>query len=345
MAHRSKWTRYRTVETGLWANQQFLNLSDQAKLLYLALRTGPNSSNVPGLWRVFGQGMAELLRWSKQRFARAFAELEQAGLAAGDWAVGVVFVSGVIDVDPPDNPDVIRGWSVPWSELPECQLKHTASDAFRRHCELRDTHSRSGEGFVAAFDDMCRRAARPEPGVGQGDGLGHGARHGVPDRVPHQDQELEPEQEQGIARLTGQSRVTVFPAGDLAGADAKPSARRHRANCAWSGRIRVPESLHDEFIRKLGGESMAASARLMGWYRQVEREWADRPIGDGDFEFWRNRFMEWVGGTKRPNRPSNRAPGSSAWERPPWCEHEPRCPSKETHQLLLKRDHEGEDGG
>jgi len=78
---------------------------------------------------------------------------------------------------------------------------------------------------------------------------------------------------------------------------SKPLAYKPRIDVAWPGRPPVPGSLHAEFLSKLGGDEEDARSRLEAWYPVAALAWADKPIGDDDFRFWRARFREWQGTT------------------------------------------------
>lgn len=86
---------------------------------------------------------------------------------------------------------------------------------------------------------------------------------------------------------------------DAPPARAKPLSYRPRIDVAWPGRPPVPGTLHAEFRDKLGGDPDEADARLRAWYPEAAAPYADQPIGDDDFRFWRARFAEWVGTTVR----------------------------------------------
>jgi hypothetical protein len=90
-------------------------------------------------------------------------------------------------------------------------------------------------------------------------------------------------------------------------AAAKPLAYRPRVDVAWPGRPPVPGSLHVEFVQKLGGDPDEAERRLREWYPVAAAAWADQPIGDDDFRFWRARFREWQGTTVGTTRSESKA--------------------------------------
>ena len=63
-----KGVRYRRIETNLWVTEFFRALSPGGQFLCLYLRTGPHTTNVPGIWPVGPDALAERLNWSRKKF-------------------------------------------------------------------------------------------------------------------------------------------------------------------------------------------------------------------------------------------------------------------------------------
>jgi len=87
--------------------------------------------------------------------------------------------------------------------------------------------------------------------------------------------------------------------------DAEPAERRARAPVALTGSLPrehlrhswcsqrgkcVPEFLHFEFVKSIGGEQRAAEQRLRAFYDAVEAGWPEGPIGDDPVKLWRREF-------------------------------------------------------
>jgi hypothetical protein len=72
-------------------------------------------------------------------------------------------------------------------------------------------------------------------------------------------------------------------------------ANRAHGQHAWCSLPRdglcVPYYLHREFL----GKSLKPEDELKAWYRATIERFADTPIGDDPFVFWRNEFAEWCG--------------------------------------------------
>ena len=72
---------------------------------------------------------------------------------------------------------------------------------------------------------------------------------------------------------------------------------------AWcDGRMHVPLSLHHEFQR-----TAPDGFDLSRWYGDTDLAWADKPIGDDGFTFWRARWREEHGTTQQTDAQLKRA--------------------------------------
>jgi len=146
--------RYRKVYVRIWVDEKFKLLSTPppcGQFLFLYLLTNPDTVNVPGLYRAGELAMAEALGWPLEGFREAFLEVLSQGMVEADWKNRVVWVPKAIHYNKPDNPNVVKSWSVAWDEIPECDLKAQA------HQTLKAFLKGLGEPFVKAFEDGCRK--------------------------------------------------------------------------------------------------------------------------------------------------------------------------------------------
>jgi hypothetical protein len=146
--------RYRKIDTRMWGDSRFRDLSSPdptGKYLWVFLLTGPQTSNIPGLFRAGEMALAEELEWSPEGFRKAFAELFAKGLVKADWKARVVWIPNAIKYNAPDNPNVVKSWRTAWDEIPECALKAEAYDRLKAFTE------RLGEGFGKAFAEGCAK--------------------------------------------------------------------------------------------------------------------------------------------------------------------------------------------
>jgi hypothetical protein len=145
-------SRYRKIDTRMWGDVRFRELSSPSpsgKYLWMFLLTGPQTSNIPGLFRAGEMALAEELGWSLEGFREAFAEPLSKGLVKADWNARVVWVPNAIKYNRPENPNVVKSWSSTWDEIPECALKIEAYERLKAFTE------ELGEGFAKAFVKGC----------------------------------------------------------------------------------------------------------------------------------------------------------------------------------------------
>jgi len=116
--------RYNETSQRLWLSRDFLALSDRAKLLWMFLLTGPIKTNLAGLYNAGIGTCTDHLRVSTDVFKRAFAELEERGMAEACWETNVIYLPRWIHHNRgPSNPNVLKGWLRVLSAIPDGMLK------------------------------------------------------------------------------------------------------------------------------------------------------------------------------------------------------------------------------
>jgi hypothetical protein len=183
----------------MWNDEKFRALSappPNAQTLFTRLLSGPELSNIPGLFSAWEAGLAQALKWPVEGFRQAFAEVSAKGMAKADWEAGLVWVPNAIAHNRPESPNVVRSWRAAWDELPECSLKREAFG------HLRDFLKGMGEAFLKAFGEAC-----PHPS-------------------PNQEQEQEQEQIPP-ARVRARTREARAPARE--GGTTHPIEPEHEA--------------------------------------------------------------------------------------------------------------------
>jgi len=164
--------RYRKISPRIWGDERFRALSaprPNAQTLWIYLLTGPHTTLIPGLFSAGEAGLAEALGWPLKSFRGAFQELHCQGMAQADWQGRVVYLPKALKYNPPESPSVVKSWAGALDELPECQLKHQAIEAFRVWL------AGCGAAWVAAWLSALFKSSD--------------------DPAPHQEQEQEQEQE------------------------------------------------------------------------------------------------------------------------------------------------------
>lgn len=251
--------RYRKVYVATWADDRFRRLSapqPNAQTLWFRLLTGPETANLPGLFVSGEAGLAEALGWPLKAFREAFTEVRTEGMAKADWTVRVVWVPKAIRYNEPESPNVVRSWRVPWSEIPDCDLKREAYGVLRAYCEGK------GEGFSKAFREAC----------------GHPLANPEPEPKP----EPEPEQEKKTHAADAAAVVVESPDAllwawnthcrDLPKATALSSERRKHARARLRER---PLAEWVEIVKRIASSAFCRGGGPTGW--KADFDWLLKP--------------------------------------------------------------------
>ena len=151
MTHNTK-CRYRKVNVKLSADPRYRKLSRplaNGQSCYLYLKTGPHTTNIPGVFQIGEAALAECLGWTIEGFRQAYCELQDAGLAEADFISRLIWLPDEIHEDLPDNHNIVLGWRVVWGELPDCELKAKIRQTFR------DVLKKKGSAFAKAFSSFA----------------------------------------------------------------------------------------------------------------------------------------------------------------------------------------------
>lgn len=125
--------RYGKIDVRMWGDAKYLALSappPNAQTLWVYLLTGAHRTSLPGLFMAGEAMLAEALRWPLAAFRKCFNELVEQGMVQADTRARVVWIPKAIAYNPPESPNVVRSWRAHWDEVPECQLKTIALQAF-----------------------------------------------------------------------------------------------------------------------------------------------------------------------------------------------------------------------
>lgn len=140
--------RYRKIHVPMYADAKFRALSRPqpcAQWLWVYMLTGPHTTAIPGLSSVGEAALAESVGWKLEAFREAFGELFAKGMAKADWEARVLWVPNAVRYNPPESPNVIKGWAKAYEEIPACALKVVAFTTLKAFVEGL------GEGFREAF--------------------------------------------------------------------------------------------------------------------------------------------------------------------------------------------------
>lgn len=186
--------KYRPIDVRLWDDRKFLSLSDDGRMLWLFLLTSPYTSPIPGVIIAGQAAIAELLGWTTERLGERFGELFRAGLAIAIEG-RIVWLKRGLKYQPPANPNVVKGWSKVWDDVPEGDLKHELWQALKVACKSYD------RTFAKLFPEPFRDGSPNGLGNGSPNGLGNGST-----QDQEQDQEQEREEGPAAAPLPGKPK-------------------------------------------------------------------------------------------------------------------------------------------
>lgn len=151
--------RYSRIDRRMWGDEAFRQLSKpqpNAQTLFVFLLTGPQVTNIPGIFSAGEAALAEMLGWPLKAFREAFQELLRKPLVKADWEARLVFIPNAIKYNPPVAPNVVKSWCASWDEIPECSLKGEAFQLLKSFLEGM------GKAFAEAFQEACGKPS-PKP--------------------------------------------------------------------------------------------------------------------------------------------------------------------------------------
>lgn len=114
--------RYRKIDPRIWNDEKFASLSHEAQRMFFFVLTHPSMTAL-GAFRISRAGMAEELGLEGKGFLEPFRELFEKGLVRYDERAFLLFAPNFLKYNPPENPNVVKGWAAAVDLLPECALK------------------------------------------------------------------------------------------------------------------------------------------------------------------------------------------------------------------------------
>lgn len=139
----------------MWGDAKFRSLSapkPNARDLWIFLLTGPHNTAVPGLFALGEAAMAEAMGWPLAATKACLAEILGKGMMKMDQGTRLVWLPNALRHNAPENPNVVQGWKLPWSELPECGLKDEAREALL--VGLQAISAKFNEAFRIALGEL-----------------------------------------------------------------------------------------------------------------------------------------------------------------------------------------------
>lgn len=210
----SKVGRYSKVSRRKWGDERVCRLSfpkANGFTVWDRLLTGPELSNVPGLFAARESGLAEALGWELKAFRDAFSEVSREGLAEADWKVGLVWVPNAIRHNEPESPNVILSWENTLAELPDCALKTKAFG------ELEAWAKSKGESWYKALAKSMPKSS--------------GKAMANQEQEQEQEQEQKQEKKEPAAKAPAKKPIKAMPPKSAMSSGWVPSDERLDAIC------------------------------------------------------------------------------------------------------------------
>ncbi|MBK9471836.1 MAG: conserved phage C-terminal domain-containing protein [bacterium] len=159
----SSW--YRTIDAGIWGDEKFRRLSQNAKFLFLYLLTGDHTEGLPGLYRLGEAALAESLGWTIEELRAAFAELASLRMALADISARVVYLPNALKYQAPSNPNHLQGLGKAFRRIPECALKDTWLQQVTAWAQAKGERYAEAlrAGFETVPETVADRVSPPNP--------------------------------------------------------------------------------------------------------------------------------------------------------------------------------------
>lgn len=113
--------RYRKVDPRIHNDRKFCSLSLEARYLFLFVLTHPQMTAL-GAFRTTKESLVSELKGLGEGFDEGFDEVLQKGLLKYDGESCLLYAKNFVKYNPPENPNVVKGWLSALDLLPECPL-------------------------------------------------------------------------------------------------------------------------------------------------------------------------------------------------------------------------------
>lgn len=108
---------YGRIDVLLWTDPKFKSLSDDSKIIFLYMLTGPHK-NILGFYFLPIPYGAYDLGWESKRFDKGLRELLDKGLISYDFETSVIFIKNFLKYNPLENPNQVTGAIKAFNILP-----------------------------------------------------------------------------------------------------------------------------------------------------------------------------------------------------------------------------------
>jgi hypothetical protein len=158
---------FRKVSPLIWDDELMVSADDLTRIVWVALLTGPQVTNLPGLMIGDALLFASFLRRPESKITTIFESLQQLGRIEVDSTLRVIRVVNAPRYNPPRTTNWVLAWYKVWNDLPNSTLKHNHLPS------LRSSVVNSKWAIVQAWnstfgrvrDDLWIGQRQPETGV------------------------------------------------------------------------------------------------------------------------------------------------------------------------------------
>lgn len=150
-------TRYRAIHCKIWNHRPFVD--DDTLLVMFHLLTSQQGNKI-GLFRASMKMLAAEMEWDVDRYVGAFEGLPE-GFAFYDTSTKLIYLPGFILHNPPNNPNVLKGWAGEFDEISHCELRKMWFENMEKHS------AEMGPSFSSAFKKAFLLTEKAFPLVGK----------------------------------------------------------------------------------------------------------------------------------------------------------------------------------
>jgi hypothetical protein len=123
--------RYQNIHSQIWTDEKFIELSSDAKMLFIYVMTSPHSNSI-GIYVLPKPYISCDLAWDIKRLLKPFEELLNNGLIFYDERVKLICVKNHLKYNPIENENQSKAASKIINELPKSHLYQTLMEQLNK---------------------------------------------------------------------------------------------------------------------------------------------------------------------------------------------------------------------
>ena len=137
--------RYAYIHTQIWKDKKFRQLSESARMLYLAALTAPNSNMIGYYEWPVAYALHDLGGWTEEKFFACIGEIEKAGMAAYDRENEIIFIRNFLKHNPLTSIKQITGGANYIRTIPNSPLYREFFEVWGRSVDTPFRENLSGK--------------------------------------------------------------------------------------------------------------------------------------------------------------------------------------------------------